>query len=102
MISQVVISCGRIGSGRAVSRSTVRSSTCRASFTGPSTARSSELGDLMRLAENTTSSAVKAEPSCHFTPPRRWKRQTVGEVCCQLVASAGSSASVRSRRISGS
>ena len=31
-----------------------------------------------RSAENTTSSAVKGEPSWNFTPLRRWKRQRVG------------------------
>ena len=56
----------------------------------------------MRCSENTTSSAVNGEPSCHFTFGRRWKRQTVGLVCSHFTASAGSSARLRSRRTSGS
>ena len=57
---------------------------------------------MMRCKENTTSSAVNAEPSCHFTFGRSSKRQTVGLVCDHFTASAGSTARLRSRRTSGS
>jgi hypothetical protein len=50
-----------------------------------------EVFDSMRLAENTTSSALKGVPSLNLVPGRSWKSQVVGEVIFQLVASAPSS-----------
>ncbi len=47
-------------------------------------------GVMARVSENTTSSAVKGEPSWNFTPWRRVKRTCVGLTCSHLVASAGS------------
>ena len=44
----------------------------------------------MRSKENSTSSAVKAEPSWNFTFLRKLKRTVVGLTTCQLVASEGS------------
>jgi hypothetical protein len=71
-------------------------------FTTESGARIEESFDWMRFSVKTTSSAVKGDPSCHLTFGRRWKRQTVGDVCSQDTASPGSSPSVRLRRTRGS
>src|SRR5436190_1500507 len=48
-----------------------------------------EVGCCERSTENTTSSAVKAEPSCHFTPWRSLKTQVLGPVCLYSVARQG-------------
>ena len=68
---QMVISCGRIGSGAAVWKSTVKLSICAAPVMAATAERRSELEAWTRCNENSTSSAVKAEPSCHFTPGRK-------------------------------
>ncbi len=52
--------------------------------------------------EKTTSSAVKSEPSCHFTPFLRLNTHTVGLVCFQLAARAGRISSFLPRVTSGS
>jgi hypothetical protein len=93
---------GRIGSGCAVTISTVRSSTFRTSLTPAKNEATLEPGPRARAMENTTSSAVKGEPSLNLTLGRSWKRQVVGFTCSQRVASAGSRRRSRSRRISGS
>jgi len=102
MMPQVTSSCSMIGFGAVVSISTVLSSTLRTSFTVASTAARFEPWARTRCALKTTSSAVKGVPSVNFTPLRRWKRQTVGEDCSQLSASAGSMPISLFRRTSGS
>jgi hypothetical protein len=62
----------------------------------------SEPSPAARPKLNTTSSAVNGVPSWKRTLRRRSKRHTVGAVWAHLVASAGSSPSLRSRPTSGS
>jgi hypothetical protein len=93
---------GRIGSGWRVTISMVKSSTFRTSATEAKKEPTLEPGPRARAMENSTSSAVRGEPSLNFTPSRSLKRQVVGFTCSQDVASAGSRPRLRSRRISGS
>src|SRR5581483_8383679 len=102
MMYQVLMSPGSSGFGSLVSKSTVRSSTLRTSFTVVSLPLMSEPSISTRLYENTTSSAVKGEPSWNFTFGRSLNRHTVGDVCCHEVASLGTSSSFLPRPTSGS
>ena len=46
-------------------------------------------GVMVRVSENTTSSAVKGAPSWNLTPLRSSKRKCVGDMKVHLVASEG-------------
>src|SRR5258708_18564231 len=77
------------GLGTGVVNSTVLASTLRGSPTARPYTRKVDVSPCARLIENTTSSAVKELPSCHFAARRRVKRHTVCEACDQLSASPG-------------
>ncbi len=89
MIMVSEITSGRIGKAPLVSISTARSPTLRTSLMSLSVAFRSEPSPLARAKLKTTSSAVNGVPSWNCTPLRSSKRQTLGEVCFQLVASSG-------------
>src|SRR5206468_11176878 len=63
------------GFGTGVTSCTVYGSTLVGSPTALPYTRKFDVLPCRRLIENTTSSAVKSLPSCHFTPLRRWKIQ---------------------------
>ena len=90
------------GLGTGVVNSTVFASTLRGSPTARPYTRNVDVSPAERLIENTTSSAVNGEPSCHFTTRRRLKRHTVGETCDQLSASPGMTSSFLPRFTSAS
>ena len=91
-----------IGFGLLSIMSTVWSSTFTHSASAGTLVVKFEPGARTRLAEKSTSSAVKGEPSWNFTPLRRWKRQRVGSGVSQDSARPGARFRSLSRVISES
>src|SRR5260221_4177885 len=83
---QLVISCGKIGSGPLVTISTVKSSTLRIALAVARVAAICEVR--ARSKEKTTSSAVNGGPSRNFSPWRSLQRQTSGAGGDHSVATA--------------
>ncbi|MNV99326.1 hypothetical protein D3C71_1946730 [compost metagenome] len=91
MMRASVSSRSRMGLGPLRIRSTVKSSTFLTSLMLWVELIMFDGGVMMRVRENTTSSAVNGAPSWNLTPLRSSKRHCVGLTSVHLVASAGSS-----------
>ena len=100
---RISVSCGiSTGAGPSVRMSTVRSSTFFAPFTPARYGLKFEVSESARSIVNTTSSAVKGEPSWNLTLGRNLNRVVVGLTTCQDSARQGSTFRSLPRVTSGS